>query len=214
MKKILLLWFLLAPLILLMACSETNEETDPTNVTPVIPWEDDGPADINHSINDFNWDEYNGSVFGISGDNAITADDLNLGVSVLPNTGSEENLDFDFGTPLELGNTGNDTGLPLESGLPLETGDGSAGGIVNITPVTDIIFDNSADSSDDSGVGGVPPLEIDDNAANDYVSAALNQPGDNLPKTNDLHSNLAIMCVITIVLAILILVMRRRRVGA
>jgi len=192
MKRLLLLVPLLVLALLFTACGGNEDSTD---LVPVISWTE---AEVTVPIEGLDLGDIN-TILGYEDDTDWTASDFDIAGSLLPED-DENVLDFDFGTPLELGNTFDDS-LPLETGMVLETGTGD---LIGVIPIAEVIVEPVE----------YIPLEVDEEALIAYVEEELEQPGEELPKTNDMFSVLAMVGTVTVLLVLLIVYLKKGRVGA
>jgi len=172
------------------------------DIVPVIPIEQADFIPVEDM--DFGAPGDIGGLLGVSGDNSWITGDFDFAGTVLP-PADDNDMGFDFGTPLEMGNTFDDD-LPLETGMTIETGTGppaDATPVIGITPI---------DIADIIPI--YVPLEADDDALSQYADEELGQAGADLPKTNDLFSVFAVALGVFSALALLKVSLKRNKVGA
>lgn len=209
MKKFLLISLLLALVFTFAACGNNDDEEAP--FSPVTPWvEAEVDADAFNLGDDFALEEFDlaeqplDDLFGEDlGD--WTADDFGLGT--LPALDNElEDMGFDFGTPLETGNEF-DTELPIETGMVLETGTHEFDLPVEVA--APIVHEDPPETNSEPDY---LPLEVDDDALEQYIEEELNQPAEDLPKTNDMVTGLSVAIGGVAMVVLMLFAVKKKRV--
>jgi len=194
------LLFLAISLTLLLTFTACRSEPEP-EIIPIVPWAEaeltvtpdlDGPDDT-----DIN------ALLGINPQDGFDGDDFEF--TAIPIPIEDEDMDFDFGTPLELGNEEPDAFLQLETGMTLETGTEAP---VDAFPITELVVEED----DDGDAGLVVEGDVDT-----LITAAeeeLSGEPEELPKTNDMFSAIALAFASLLIISLLLLVLNKRKVEA